>query len=70
MTPTASNPNSEATEDTRYAALELLISLTESLPKAVQGFQEWTPCVVRCCLEGMADIDDDEEADWLDRDVR
>ncbi|KAG8938828.1 hypothetical protein FRC04_007419 [Tulasnella sp. 424] len=29
---------------------------------------EWTPSLVRCCLEGLAEIPDDVDGDWLDQD--
>ncbi|KIO21702.1 hypothetical protein M407DRAFT_217658, partial [Tulasnella calospora MUT 4182] len=55
-------------DPTRYAALELLISITENDSKAVQACSEWIPTLVQCCLEGLAEIHDDVDGDWLDRD--
>ncbi|KAG8910757.1 hypothetical protein FRC01_006145, partial [Tulasnella sp. 417] len=55
-------------DPTRYAALELLISITENDAKAVQACSEWIPTLVQCCLEGLAEIHDDVDGDWLDRD--
>lgn len=56
-------------DPTRYAALELLISITENDSKAVQACSEWVPTLVQCCLQGLAEIHDDVDGDWLDRDV-
>ncbi|KAG8991876.1 hypothetical protein FRB90_001198 [Tulasnella sp. 427] len=55
-------------DPTRYAALEMLVSLTENDSKVVQSCPEWTPSLVRCCLEGLAEIHDDTDGDWADRD--
>jgi len=59
----------ENREDTRHAALELMVTLTESTPKGVQACQGWSETLIRCCLEGLAEIHDDEDGDWLDKDV-
>lgn len=53
--------------ETRYGALELLVTLTELIPKAVQGCPQWIPNLVQCCLEGMSEINDDVNGDWLER---
>ncbi|KIO17992.1 glycoside hydrolase family 61 protein [Tulasnella calospora MUT 4182] len=55
-------------DPTRYAALELLISITENDSKAVQACSEWTPTLVQSRLEGLAKIHHDVDGDWLDRD--
>ncbi|KAG9049500.1 hypothetical protein FS837_010096, partial [Tulasnella sp. UAMH 9824] len=55
-------------DPTRYAALELLISITENDSKAVQACSEWVPTLVQCCLQGLAEIYDDVDGDWLNRD--
>ena len=43
----------------RRAALELLISLSEARPSMVKKCNGWVNGVVRCCLEGMAEIRDE-----------
>lgn len=68
-TDTHSSEPSAVDEDARHAALELLITLTEAMPKAAQACPGWIPGVVSCCLEGMTELNDDAEGDWLDRDV-
>lgn len=40
----------------RRAALEFLVSLTEGRPPMVVACAGWVPAVVKCCLEGMAEI--------------
>ncbi|KAG8978874.1 hypothetical protein FRB93_010526 [Tulasnella sp. JGI-2019a] len=55
-------------EGVRYAALELMLSLTEGTSKAAQACPGWIEALVNCCLEGMTEIDDDANGDWLDRD--
>ncbi|KAG8908141.1 hypothetical protein FRB99_000169 [Tulasnella sp. 403] len=68
-TPASIDVNSEDNDETRYAALELMVTLTESTPKSAQMCSAWIPSLVQCCLEGMAEIRDDVDGDWLERDV-
>ncbi|KAF8333461.1 armadillo-type protein [Cantharellus anzutake] len=49
----------EARDSMRRAALELLISLSEARAGMVKTCNGWVNGVVRCCLEGMAEIRDD-----------
>ncbi|KAG8854198.1 hypothetical protein FRB96_007754 [Tulasnella sp. 330] len=59
---------SSADEDVRYAALELMLSITEGTSKAAQACLGWIEALVNCCLEGMTEIRDDADGDWLERD--
>ncbi|KAF9521782.1 armadillo-type protein [Crepidotus variabilis] len=50
----------------RLSALEFMISLTESRPSMVKKVSGWTETIVRACLEGMGEFDEDESLDsWL-----
>ena len=54
----------------RLSALEFMISLTEARPNMVRKVSGWTEIIVRACLEGMGDIDEEESLDvWLKEDV-
>ena len=57
-------------EETRRAALELMVSLSEARPSLARRIDGWLPALVRACLEGIAELPDDEEtlAAWLDAD--
>ncbi|OCB84852.1 ARM repeat-containing protein [Sanghuangporus baumii] len=57
-------------EETRRAALELMVSLSEARPSLARRVDGWLPALVRACLEGIAELPDDEEtlASWLDAD--
>lgn len=56
----------------RLSALEFMISLSEARPNMVRKVPGWTEVLVRACLEGMGELDEDEtqglEA-WLREDV-
>ncbi|EGO00640.1 hypothetical protein SERLA73DRAFT_166917 [Serpula lacrymans var. lacrymans S7.3] len=63
----------EAKEDedrdlVRKAALELMISLSESKPAMVKRVDGWTAAIVRACLEGMGELPEDNLDVWLDTD--
>jgi hypothetical protein len=55
----------------RLAALEFMISLSESRPWSVKKVPGWSETLVRACLEGMAELDESKEAEeeWLNDDV-
>lgn len=57
-------------EETRRAALELMVSLSESRPSLVKRIEGWLPSLIRACLEGIAELPDDEVSlqAWLDAD--
>ena len=59
-------------EDVRKAALEFMISLSEARPSMVRKAPGWVAAIVRGCLEGMGEFEDDPQnlELWLDADVR
>lgn len=60
----------EEREDIRRAALELMVSLSEARPSLVRRVDGWLAALIRACLEGVAELPDDDEslAAWLDAD--
>lgn len=62
----------EEREEARRAALEFMVSLSESKPGMVRKVDGWVAIIVRACLEGMGEILDTQEEmnRWLDADVR
>lgn len=60
----------EEREETRRAALELMVSLSEARPSLARRVDGWLPALVKACLEGIAELPDDEEtlSSWLDAD--
>lgn len=69
----AATPEDEINEEEdemRKAALEFMISLSEARPSMVKRVDGWTAAVVRGCLEGMAEIPEEETDMWLQSDVR
>ncbi|KAF9472591.1 ARM repeat-containing protein [Pholiota conissans] len=55
----------------RLSALEFMISLSEARPNMVRKVPGWTEVVVRACLEGMGELDEDETLGlegWLNED--
>ncbi|KIJ25106.1 hypothetical protein M422DRAFT_193858 [Sphaerobolus stellatus SS14] len=60
----------EHEQETRRAALELMVALTEARPGMVKHFDGWVGLGVRACLEGMGEIGDGEEGlrVWLEAD--
>ena len=61
----------EERDETRKAALELMLSLTEARPSLVRRVDGWVESLVRACLEGMGELSDDRvdlEA-WLEAEV-
>ena len=73
--PSLSSPelNNEDEEDEkstlRLSALEFMISLSEAKPAMVKKVPGWTEVVVRACLEGMGELDDENLEAWLREDV-
>lgn len=64
-----STPVDEERDAVRHAALELLVSLSEARPPMVKECAGWVSGVVRCCLEGMAEIRDNHFGQgWADAD--
>lgn len=59
----AAEPKDENKELTRKAALELMVTLSESKASMVKRVDGWTQILVRACLEGMGEIDEDPEWD-------
>lgn len=62
-------------EEVRKAALEFVVSLSEGNVKMVRKVLGWVAAIVRGCMEGMAEFDDDPHDPqslqvWLDADVR
>ncbi|PPR02026.1 hypothetical protein CVT26_008720 [Gymnopilus dilepis] len=58
----------------RFGALEFMISLSEARPNMVRKVPGWVEVMVRACLEGMGELDEDEGAGpgldaWLNEDV-
>ncbi|KAF4620286.1 hypothetical protein D9613_001263 [Agrocybe pediades] len=54
----------------RLSALEFMISLSESRPSMVKKVNGWTEVIVRACLEGMGELEDEDEGleGWLKED--
>ncbi|KDR69484.1 hypothetical protein GALMADRAFT_128597 [Galerina marginata CBS 339.88] len=55
----------------RLSTLEFMISLSEARPNMVRKVPGWTEIIVRACLEGMGELDEDETAGlegWLRED--
>ncbi|KAG2014934.1 RAN binding protein-like protein [Coprinopsis cinerea AmutBmut pab1-1] len=53
----------------RLAALEFMVSLSEAKPSMVRKTEGWVDVIVRACLEGMGEFDEDEELSvWLQED--
>jgi importin-5 len=84
--PSSSHSNQNSIEDNekdderderstlRLSALEFMIGLSEAGPNMVRKVPEWTDLVVRACLEGMGEFDEDETElsgleIWLREDV-
>ena len=56
----------------RLSALEFMISLSEARPSMVKKVTGWTEIIVRACLEGMGEYEEDESSSlevWLHEDV-
>jgi hypothetical protein len=66
----APSKEDEEREDARKAALEFVISLSEARPGMVRKVEGWCGAIVRGCLEGMGELDEEETETWLDADVR
>lgn len=53
----------------RLSALEFMVSLSEAKASMVKKVHGWTNVIVRACLEGMGELDDDTLDAWLREDV-
>ena len=54
----------------RLSALEFMVSLTEARPNMVRKLTGWTEIIVRACLEGMGEFEEEDTLDaWLREDV-
>ncbi|KAL1730373.1 armadillo-type protein [Schizophyllum commune] len=83
-TPNGDDEDEEERRKLRSAALEFMLSLTEAKPSMFKppenstvapssGYQPqndaWVAILVRACLEGMAELSDDDTEHWLQEDV-
>jgi importin-5 len=59
----------EEREEARKAALEFMLTLSEEKPPMVRKVDGWAAAIVRGCLEGMGELDDEDTAEWLAADV-
>ncbi|KAF9445877.1 ARM repeat-containing protein [Macrolepiota fuliginosa MF-IS2] len=56
----------EARSTMRLTALEFMISLSEARPSMVRKAENWVAVMIRACLEGMSELDEDEDVSvWL-----
>jgi len=62
-------PRDEEGEEVRKAALEFMVSLSESKPSMVKRVEGWIPVIIKGCLEGMGEIEEDSTPLWLEADV-
>jgi len=62
-------PKDEEGEEIRKAALEFMVSLSESKPSMVKRVEGWIPVIIKGCLEGMGEIEEDSTPLWLEADV-
>ena len=64
------NDGNEQRSTLRLSALEFMVSLTEARPNMVRKVTGWTEIIVRACLEGMGEFEEDDNLDtWLKEDV-
>jgi hypothetical protein len=75
-TPTNAQPGSSNTgpdeqlkEDLTKTALEFMITLCEAKPVMVKKVDGWAGAIVKGCLEGMCELEDDDLELWLQSDV-
>jgi hypothetical protein len=59
----------EEREEARKAALEFVLTLSEEKPAMVRRVEGWAAAIVRGCLEGMGELDDDDTDEWRAADV-
>lgn len=62
-------PRDEEGEEVRKAALEFMVSLSESKPSMVKRVDGWIPIIIKGCLEGMGELEEDSTPLWLEADV-
>ncbi len=67
----AGEGEAEERRELRLAALEMMVTLSESKPGMVRNVEGWVALVVRACLEGMGEWEDDVDSTvaWLREDV-
>ena len=65
------NDDEDEKSTLRLSALEFMVSLSEAKPVMVKQASGWTDVIVRACLEGMGELDDETGAleGWLREDV-
>jgi hypothetical protein len=64
------NDGNDERSTLRLSALEFMVSLTEARPNMVRKLTGWTEIIVRACLEGMGEFEEDDSLDaWLRDDV-
>lgn len=75
-TPTNAQPKSTHTradedlkEELRKTALEFMLTLCEGKPVMIKKVDGWAAAIVKGCLEGMCELDDDDLELWLQSDV-
>lgn len=66
----AEDEGKEERDEIRQSALEFMLTLSEARPAMVKRTPGWTMGALRGCLEGMAELRDDDYYAWLDADVR
>jgi hypothetical protein len=59
----------EEREEARKAALEFVLTLSEEKPSMCRKVDGWSAAIVRGCLEGMGELDDEDTEEWLAADV-
>ena len=70
--PTQEDEDKDERSTLRLSALEFMISLSEARPNMVRKVSGWTEIIVRACLEGMGEFDEEETSGlegWLKEDV-
>lgn len=64
------NDGNDERSTLRLSALEFMVSLTEARPNMVRKLTGWTEIIVRACLEGMGEFEEEDNLDdWLREDV-
>lgn len=66
---TARSVDDEESDEVRKAALEFMVTLSESKPSMVKHVNGWVAAMVRGCLEGMGEMPEDDTDIWLEADV-
>lgn len=66
---TAINSDDEEADEVRKAALEFMVTLSESKPSMARRTNGWVAAIVRGCLEGMGELLEEDTDVWLEADV-